>query len=56
MGQGDDQRPTGGPASRRGRGSRVLAWAAIALAVVLVGGVLAGYTVYSDLFGKIRHV
>jgi len=56
MGQGDDQQPIGGLASRRGRGSRVLAWAAIALAVILVGGVLAGYTVYSDVFGKIRHV
>jgi LCP family protein required for cell wall assembly len=56
MGQGDDQRPIRGIASRHGRGSRVLAWAAIALTVVLVGGVLAAYTVYSDVFGKIRHV
>src|SRR5215471_1810954 len=56
MRQGDDQRPTGGFASRHGRGSRVLAWAAIALAVVLVGGVLTAYTIYSDVFGKIRHV
>jgi LCP family protein required for cell wall assembly len=56
MGQGDDQQPTGGLASRRGRGSRVLAWAAIALTVVLVGSVLAAYTIYSDVFDKIRHV
>jgi len=56
MGQGDGQQPFWGLASRRGRGSRVLAWAAIALAVVLVGGVLTAYTIYSDVFGKIRHV
>jgi LCP family protein required for cell wall assembly len=56
MGQGDDHQPTRDRASRGGRGSRVLAWAAIALAAVLVGAVLTAYTVYSDVFGKIRHV
>jgi len=56
MGQGDDQQPLGGFAPQRRRGSRLLAWAAIALAVVFVGSVLAAYTVYSDVFGKISHV
>src|SRR5215469_7696639 len=56
MGRGDDQQPIGGLAPQRGRGSRVLAWVAIALAAVLVGSVLAAYTVYSDVLGKISHV
>jgi len=56
MGQGDDQQPFGGPAPQRRRAPRIVAWTAIALAVVLVGGILAAYTVYRDVFGKIRHV
>jgi LCP family protein required for cell wall assembly len=35
---------------------RVLAWVAAALVVVLVGGVLAAYAVYRDVFGKIHQV
>ena len=47
---------TGGRTPRRRRGSRVLAWAAVVLSVVLVGGALAAYAAYRDVFGQIRQV
>ena len=42
-----------GPAPRRGVGWRVLGWAAIAMAVVLVGSSLVAYGAYRKLQGNI---
>ena len=56
MGHGEDQPATRGDAPAGRRGSRVLAWVAVAIAVVLVGGVLTAYAVYRDVFGKIHQV
>jgi LCP family protein required for cell wall assembly len=46
----------GGQTPRRRRPSRVLAWVGVAVAVVLVAGVLTAYAAYRDVFDKIHHV
>src|SRR6266700_4876824 len=56
MGNGDEHQHAGGRAPRGTRGPRLLGWTAVAVAVVLVAGILAAYTVYRDVFGKIQHV
>jgi LCP family protein required for cell wall assembly len=56
MGQGDDRQHVGGLAPQRTRGPRLAGWTAIALAVLLVCGVLAAYTAYRYVFGQIHRV
>ncbi len=56
MGHGDEHQHAGGRAPRGTRAPRVLGWTAVAVAVVLVAGILAAYAVYRDVFGKIQHV
>ena len=53
---GGSNSTVGGPAPRGRRASRALAWAAAALAALLVAAVLGGYAAYRHVFGEIRHV
>ncbi len=52
---GESQQDAGGLARGR-RAPRLLAWAAVAAAVLLVAGALTAYAAYRDVFGKIHRV
>ena len=56
MGDGEDRQDTGGRTPPRRRRSAVLAWVAVAVSVVLVGGALTAYAAYRDVFGRIRQL
>jgi len=56
MGQGDGRHHVGRAVPQRKSGPGLPGWIAIALAVLLVGGILAAYTAYRDVFGEIHRV